>query len=92
MKMVDGIGSDRQKGLDDAKSDDGKDTSLPFHFEVPAGECVNPTVTIPFIGGSYAVSICGYLDSLRTVFTALWGFAFFFASIATVARATAKSS
>jgi hypothetical protein len=92
MKLVDGIGSDREKGLDDLKNNDGKDTSLSFTgIDLPAGVCVDPVVQFPFVPGSFAVPICGYLDILRPLFTAFFGFSFVFAVISMISRTTLKS-
>jgi hypothetical protein len=91
MKLVEGIGDDRQKGLDDAKSDADKDTSLPFSsLSLPSGSCVNPTVSLPGFGGSWTVDICSYVDMLGSMFEAFWAFAFAFAVMSMVSRATAK--
>jgi hypothetical protein len=89
--LVDGLGSDRQSGIDDAKSDAGKDTSLPFTgFTLPTGTCVNPVVGLPGIGGQWTVDICSYTAILATMFDALWFVAFAFAVMSLVSRATSK--
>jgi hypothetical protein len=90
-KLVDGLGEARQTGMDDAKSDQGKNTSLPFSSaSLPSGVCVNPTVTLPAIGGSWTVDVCKYFEMLGPAFEALWVFAFVMATISMVARATSK--
>ncbi|MRX06493.1 hypothetical protein GJ697_01430 [Pseudoduganella sp. FT25W] len=92
MKLVDGIGTDRQKGLDDGKANDGKDTSIPFSgIDLPAGSCSDPVVEFPFIARTFVVPVCTYLDTLRPLFTAFFGFAFVFAVISLIARTTSKS-
>lgn len=90
MKMVDGIGKDREKGIDDLKSDEGKDTSLPFSFQLPGAACTNPTVRVPGFAGSWEVDICQYVVLLGAMFEALWSALFVFAVMALVARATTK--
>lgn len=91
MKLVDGIGDDRQKGLDDATSETGKDTSLGFSsFNLPTGTCVNPTVRLPGVGGSWSVDVCSYIGLLADMFEAFWAVAFSLAVMSMVARATQK--
>jgi len=90
MKLVDGIGKDREKGLDDLKSDDGKDTSLPFSLQIPNVACTNPTVRIPGFAGSWEVGICQYLNIFGAMFEAFWSALFVLAVMSLVARATAK--
>jgi hypothetical protein len=92
MKLFDSNDADRTKGFGDAQNDKDKDTSLPINtITFPQGECTNPTVGLPMIAGTWTISICGYLDQLRSLFTALWACAFVFAAIAMVARATSKN-
>lgn len=91
MKLVEGIGEGRETGLDDAKSDSGKNTSLSFvSVSVPTGVCVNPTVSLPNIAGSWSVDVCQYVGILGVAFDALWAFAFVVGVISLVGRATAK--
>jgi hypothetical protein len=91
MKLVEGIGADRQKGFDDATSDNGKDTSLGFSsLNLPSGSCVNPTVQLPGFGGSWSVDICSYIGLLADMFEAFWAFAFAFSVMSMVSRATQK--
>ena len=91
MKLVDGIGDGRQTGLDDAKADSGKNTSLSIvSVSVPTGVCVNPTVSLPNMSGSWSVDVCRYVGMLGVAFDALWAFAFVVGIISLVGRATAK--
>nr|WP_315249435.1 hypothetical protein [uncultured Duganella sp.] len=90
MKLVDGIGKDREKALDDLKSDEGKNTSVGFNFQVPSAACVNPTVRVPGFAGSWEVDICQYVTLFGAMFEALWSALFVFGVMSMVARATAK--
>ena len=90
-KLVDGLGEARQTGIDDAKSDQGKNTALPFSAaSLPTGVCVNPSVSLPGVGGSWTVDVCKYFEMLGPAFEALWVFAFVMATMSMVARATSK--
>jgi hypothetical protein len=91
LKLVDGLGEGRQTGIDDAKSDDGKDTRVPlFAVGIPRAACVNPTVAVPFSGRVFTVEICKYVDMLSIAFEAFWIFAFAMAVMSMVGRATQK--
>lgn len=92
MDVLKSIGDDRDKGIEDIDKDEGKDTTLPISgIDLPVGSCTDPVIPVRVIGRTFTVPICDKLDVLRSLFTWFYGFAFMFAAMAMVARATSKS-
>lgn len=91
MKLVDGLGEGRQSGIDDAKSDAGKNTDVPlFAIGIPRAECVNPSISEPFSGRVWTIEICKYITMVSIAFEAFWIFAFAIAVMSLVSKATQK--